>query len=167
MFEINYFSNVNSGLDVDSKVWISNPGANGAPSPSGDLCAMIYVFDADQQLAECCGCPVTPNGLRTLSVTNDLTSNPLTPNKPQSGVIKIVSSTGVPTCDPGSPVPTPELIAWGTHIQTPAEGDIAITKTEFEDAQLCSAELKVLIGKCRAIQENGSGHGLCSCGTGD
>jgi len=75
-------------------------------APQGTLCALIYVFSADQQLAECCGCPVTPNGLLTLSVTKDLTSNPLTGVKPRSGVIKILSSTGAPTCDPTAPSPS-------------------------------------------------------------
>lgn len=39
------------------------------------LCAMIYVFDADQEMGECCGCPITSNGLLALSVQTDLTDN--------------------------------------------------------------------------------------------
>jgi len=42
----------------------------------GALCANIYVFDDDQELQECCSCPVTADGVRTLSTINDLTSNP-------------------------------------------------------------------------------------------
>ncbi len=27
---------------------------------NGDLCAMIYVFDDDEEMGECCGCALTP-----------------------------------------------------------------------------------------------------------
>jgi hypothetical protein len=66
---------------------------------------MIYVFTSDQQLSQCCGCPVTPNGLLTLSVTRDLTDNPLTGVFPQRGVIKLLSAKPGPlnTCDPTAP----------------------------------------------------------------
>jgi hypothetical protein len=76
-----------------------------AMTPPGALCAMIYVFTSDQQLSQCCGCPVTPNGLLTLSVTHDLTDNPLTGVFPERGVIKLVSATPGPldTCDPSAP----------------------------------------------------------------
>jgi len=36
---------------------------------------MIYVFDADQEMGECCGCPITSNGLLAISVETDLTDN--------------------------------------------------------------------------------------------
>jgi len=81
VYKVNYFSN-NVGflpgtvtpavaLPPDGTVRISNPGLT-----YGNLCAMIYVFDADQQLSECCGCIETHNGLRTLSIRTNLTSNP-------------------------------------------------------------------------------------------
>ncbi|HLK09761.1 MAG TPA: hypothetical protein VKW76_00090 [Candidatus Binatia bacterium] len=171
VFEINYFANANTDSGADATVRITNPGANGAPSPAGDLCALIYVFTADQQMAECCGCPVSPNGLRTLSVTRDLTDNPLTGVLPTTGALKIVSSTPTATgsCDPTSPTPTPELIAWATHVQKPwvSGGTVAITETAFEDASLGSAELADLTSKCGAIFDNGSGHGVCTCGRGE
>src|SRR5580658_10716662 len=72
VFKVNYFSN-NAAPAPDATVRIDNPGLT-----YGNLCAMIYVFDADQQLSECCGCLERHNGLRTLSVHSDLTSNPLT-----------------------------------------------------------------------------------------
>src|ERR1700758_2472735 len=70
VYKINYFSN-NAAPAPDATVRISNPGLF-----YGNVCAMIYVFDADQQMTECCGCIETHNGLRTLSVRNDLTKNP-------------------------------------------------------------------------------------------
>jgi hypothetical protein len=44
-------------------------------SSSSNTCAMIYVFDDDQEMGECCGCPLTPAGVETFSVANDFTSN--------------------------------------------------------------------------------------------
>jgi len=54
---------------------------------------MLYVFDDFEELQTCCGCPITPDGLRTLSTINDLTSN-FGVNKGDlaAGVIKLVSS---------------------------------------------------------------------------
>ena len=46
-----------------------------APQQRGTLCAMIYVFDDIEEMQACCGCPVTPDGLRTMSVINNLTKN--------------------------------------------------------------------------------------------
>jgi hypothetical protein len=174
VFSLNYFDNIGAVEGNDSTVRITNPGTTGAPTladkTAGDLCALIYVFRPDQQMAECCACKVTPNGLRTLSVRNDLTSNPLTSDSFVNGVIKIVSSTGTKVtsskgqtyirCDATAPSPTPTLIAWGTHVQNSG----AITETAFEKAPLSAPELAVLTDKCSDINDNGSGHGLCSCG---
>src|SRR6202011_4517922 len=87
-FQVNYFAN-NTGAGPDETVRIDNPGLT-----YGNLCAMIYVFAADQQLAECCGCVETHNGLRRLSVRANLTATPLTGpgTSPFSGVIKVVSA---------------------------------------------------------------------------
>src|ERR1039458_821168 len=39
-----------------------------------DLCANIYVFNDQQEMQECCSCPLTANSLTTLSVITELTS---------------------------------------------------------------------------------------------
>ena len=97
VFKVNYFSN-NAAPAPDATVRIDNPGLT-----YGNLCAMVYVFDADQQLSECCGCVETHNGLRTLSVRSNLTSNPLTGVVSRNGVIKIVSAAvNNSPCDPTS-----------------------------------------------------------------
>lgn len=165
VFAVNYYANANAP-GADATVRITNPGTNGAPSPVGDLCALIYVFSPDQQLAECCGCKVTPNGLRTLSVKSDLTNNPLTPVTLVTGALKLVSSTATAAgeCNAATATPTPELIAWATHVQWSGSGGTAVTETPFEKATLSSPELGVLTEKCGDIQDNGSGHGICSCG---
>jgi hypothetical protein len=90
-----------SGGEGDSTVRIVNTA-----SASGTLCAMIYVFDDSEELQTCCGCPVTPDGLRTLSVVNDLTSNfGVNRGNLNAGVIDIVSATLNWT--PGNPPPAP------------------------------------------------------------
>src|SRR6202035_2002031 len=83
----------NDGI-ADATVRITNVGTQigSKTDPAGDMCAMIYVLTPDQQLAECCGCRITPDGLLTLSINDDLTDNPLTPVIPTTGDIKIISS---------------------------------------------------------------------------
>ena len=151
-------------------MYIDNPGANSYTN----VCAMIYVFTYDQQMAECCGCGQSPDNLDTLSVNSDLTANPLTSTIPSTGVIKIVSAPDPGFCDPTSPyVPTPDLRAWATHIQHPIDdkpqqndGLYPITETQFLDAPLSGAELTALQSQCAFIGILGSGHGICTCGTG-
>jgi hypothetical protein len=160
-FKVTYFSNANSPGFHEGMVRITNAGTQvGSPSHAlGYLCAMIYVSDENQQLHECCGCPLPPDSLRTLSINANLTSNPLTPVVITSGDIKIVSSFGTPLCDPRQPVPAAGIRAWATHIQ----GD-GITETEFEDSSLNPGELSRLVNKCSGILNNGSGFGICWCG---
>jgi hypothetical protein len=163
VYKLNYFSN-NAGSAPDATVRIDNPGLT-----YGNLCAMVYVFDADQQLTECCGCVETHNGLRTLSVRRDLTSNPLTGVISSTGVIKIVSAAvNNSPCDPTSNVkPTANLRAWVTHIQNAVGTAWPITETEFSDSTLGATELANLQAQCEFVNILGSGHGICSCGTGD
>jgi len=177
-FKINYFANNGVAGAPDATVRIDNPGSPIDDSePSADvsegdvnLCAMIYVFDNDQQLSECCGCLVTPDGLRTLSVTHDLTSNPLTGVVSNNGVIKIVSA--LPNNSPCNPATgyeaQPTVRAWASHIQNKVGTAYPITETAFTDATLSDAELSFnLQEQCSFAQRLGSGHAVCSCGTGD
>jgi len=163
VYRVNYFAN-NVAAAPDATVRIDNPGLT-----YGNLCAMIYVFDNDQQLAECCGCVETHNGLRTLSVQKDLTSNPLTGKRPNNGVIKIVSAAvNAAPCDPTANVkPTVNLRAWVTHIQNVVGTAYPITETEFSDSTLGATELANLQAQCSFAHILGSGQGRCSCGHGD
>ena len=75
-----------------------NGSANGSvAAPPTNLCAMIYVFDDDEEMGECCGCPLSPTKLETFSIGHDLTSNPGNSSTATllDGVIAVVSS--VPT----------------------------------------------------------------------
>ena len=164
VYKVNYFSNNGVGTAPAATVRIDNPGLT-----YGNLCAMVYVFDADQQLTECCGCVETHNGLRTLNVRTDLTSNPLTGVLSTNGVIKIVSAAvNNSPCDPTSNVtPKANLRAWVTHIQNAVGTAYPITETESSDSTLGATELANLQAQCAFINILGSGQGICSCGTGD
>jgi len=164
VFKINYFANANTSGAPDATVRIDNPGLT-----YGNLCAMIYVFDNDQQLSECCGCVESHNGLRTISVNSNLTSNPLTGVKSTNGVIKVVSAAvNDSPCDPTENVtPTANLRVWATHIQNKVGSAFPITETESSDSTLGATELANLQAQCLFIGILGSGHGICYCGTGD
>jgi hypothetical protein len=127
------------------------------------------VYADDQQLAECCGCVETHNGLRTLSVKTNLTSNPLTGVVPTNGVIKIVSgAVNDSPCDPTANVkPTANLRAWATHVQNIVGTAYPITETESSDSTLGATELANLQAQCAFVNVLGSGQGICTCGTGD
>ncbi len=47
----------------DATVELTNPGLT-----SGNLCAMVYVFNSKQVLNECCGCTISDSGMLTLSL---------------------------------------------------------------------------------------------------
>jgi hypothetical protein len=161
VYKLNYFSNNYVGTAPDATVRIDNPGLT-----YGNLCAMIYVFDQDQQLTECCGCVQSHNNLNTYSV-KALTANPLTGAKSNNGVIKIVSAAvNNAPCDPTANVtPKANLRAWGTHIQNAVGSAWPITETEFSDSTLGATELANLQAQCAFIGILGSGHGSCTCGT--
>jgi hypothetical protein len=124
------------------------------------VCASIYVFNGGQQLEECCSCPVTANGMLTLSIKDQLTSNALTGVAPQDGVIKIISDLG---CDPTGVMKAVEggLRAWGTHLQA---GGVT-TETPFQVAPLQDLEAGFLGMACSFVQYLGSGRGRCACGS--
>ncbi len=98
---------------------------------------MIYVFEPDEEMAECCGRTLTPDDLRTLSVNTNLTANPLTGGAlTGSGVIKVVSSKDTGVCDPRTLAPVPSTRDWGTHILSTAPGAYTVTETTFQSAIL-------------------------------
>ncbi len=164
-FQVRYASNLNIG---DSVINITNTGATVANGVSQNLCVNVYTFDPAEELAACCTCNVTPNGLASISVRSSLTSNPLTPAIPTSVVIKLVASTGA--CNASSVTGLAHgLLAWGTtiHALPTAPVSYGVTETPFALADLSAAELTHLTSFCGFIQANGSGFGICAgCGTG-
>lgn len=173
IFLVRYASNLAVG---DSVVDITNTGgaATTAFPINGNICANVYVFSPDEQLISCCSCPITPNGLVSLSARNDLINNTLTPGVPTSIVIKLLATSG-PACNAatagtGTNTFAPGIAAWGTTIHalpvtpaTPAT-TYGTTETAFTRATLSVAEVNRLTGLCGFIQTNGSGFGICrSC----
>ena len=185
-FFVRYAANLNAG---DSVINITNSGANSTSggvitdAVNGNLCANLYAYTPDEQLVACCACEVTPNGLKSLSVKNDLAINPLTPAVPTSLVVKILVTSadplaagGASRCTGSSPatVGTNDLvkglIAWSTTIHalpvtavTPA-GTYGVTETEFHGSSLSETERQRMTTLCAFIRANGSGYGICkSC----
>ena len=159
---VSYFANAHTSGVADATVRLTNPGVTG-----GNLCAEIYVFDQSQQLSECCGCLVSPDGLRTLSVNGDVTGNPLTGVKSKTGVVKIVSADAFVnrSCDPTTIAPKASLAAWSTNIQKQNASTFTITETTFQLGPLGDDELAALQQQCSFSSTLGSGQGVCSCGT--
>ena len=167
VYSVSYFNNRNNPTGADQSVYIINSGYVGTPLSSGEgtLCANIYVFDAVQELVECCACPITANALLALSVDNSLTSNPLTSVAPASGVIKLVSTVPTGTsCDPTKAgTLSPDLKAWGTHLQQPTSGNFVTTEAPFLPASLSAAECAFLPEACTFAQYLGTTKGVCAC----
>ncbi len=165
LISVNYFDLANAQQSgYDGAIRLANPGLT-----AGGLCAMMYVFDQNQELNECCGCPVSDSGLRSISLRLDLTANPLTGVKPQTGVIKIVPSDlgQNPQCDPGSLTPAGVILGWGSNVQLLSDGTFQVTETKFEMAPLSDGETTSLVSECNFLKQAGSGQGICSCGSGD
>jgi hypothetical protein len=174
-FQVNYAANLNVG---DSLINITNTGARGgvmlasgtSAATGGAICANVYAFSPDEQMISCCSCPVTPNGLVSLSARQDLTSNTLTPAVPTSIVVKLLATVPVGgTCASSAAgvltaTLAPGMLAWGTKIHVPTVGGTFQTETRFEAATLSASELSRLGTLCTFIAANGSGFGICrSC----
>ena len=179
-----YFDNANTQGAPEGLLRIVN---SAEPNPftglGGDVCAMIYVFRPDQQLAECCGCKVTPNGLLTISVNNNLTANPLTSDAFTRGSIFVVSAMlNEPNAHPapkGSSVecnPSDSFVEgnrleiWITNPQVVNNPNVPFVLTESHPSEenFSDLEATALANKCGGITSTtlgpgGSGHGLCQC----
>jgi hypothetical protein len=194
-YQVAYAAALSAG---DSVINITNTGATGAglvagtaATTAGSICVNAYAFSPDEQMISCCSCPVTPNGLRALSVRRDLTSNTLTPAVPTSIVVKLVASyptaagscansaatlRGVPVgaAANGEPVTSIAglpmgMAAWMTTTHNNLVGPGAqATEFPFVPATLSTAgaganigELERLRQLCNFILANGSGFGIC------
>ncbi|HEV3330971.1 MAG TPA: hypothetical protein VG096_08330 [Bryobacteraceae bacterium] len=157
---ISYSANLKAG---DSKINLTNAGTDGGNDATDSLCANVYVFAEDQQLIECCTCPLTPNHLSTLSAQNDLISNTLTPGVPIGITTMLVASTGA--CNAAAVAPANlvgGLRAWGTTLHAAPGGGFAVTETHFRKAALSPTELAKMTSFCGFIQANGSKFGVCN-----
>lgn len=187
--QVGYAANLDQG---DSGVDLTNDGAQGGfagtmPPTVGNICVNVYTFDPAEEAISCCACLVTPNGLQSYSVINDLTNNTLTKDTPTSVIIKLVASqpgmdqTGAYTlCDPSgvknvpATVPyTPSaaatgslaagLLAWNVTIEPAAGAGVFLpVNLPFKTGGLSQSELTALTSTCSFIQNDGSGFGICN-----
>jgi hypothetical protein len=168
VFALSYFSNANTAAAPNAVLRLVNDGNVNDASPAGDLCASVYVFDTHEQLNECCSCKITPNGILSLTVNGNLTSNPLTGIRPTRGVVKVVSSYPYRYgyyCDATAAASRPGIRGWLTHIQkvTTNPATYSITEEELLDSTFGAAEATDLAEDCSVLVELGSGAGQCSC----
>jgi len=87
------------GGNGDNIIRLINPNGSANIGITGEneqfVCAMIYVFDDDEEMGECCGCPISSAGLLTLSVQHNLTSQFVEGDNPDmqtQGAIAIVAA---------------------------------------------------------------------------
>lgn len=160
LLTVSYFD-ATSG--IDSTIRVTNPGTTGQ-----DLCAMVYIFDQDQQMSECCGCLVSQDGLLTLSLEKDLLSNPLTGVASTSGTVMLVSGQQLSSggCNASSVTPAGTVVAWATHLPQSKSGALTSAEVPFSTSPLSMTLSSSLQAQCSFIQQLGSGQGLCGCGSG-
>ena len=178
VYALSYFSNAHTTGAPDAALRLVNDGFVSDASPAGDLCASIYVFDSREELNECCSCRITPNGILSLSVNKNLTSNPLTGTIPTRGVVKVVSSspfvyTGTTKVGRSSPIsgacdPTAVNLqigikGWLTHVQKGTGTGFGQTEEELTNSTLGQLEAIDLAEDCGVLTELGSGRGICTC----
>jgi hypothetical protein len=161
VMKVDYFVSANTAGVPDGTLQLTNPG-----TPGANICADIYVFDTQEEMSECCSCLLTPNGLRTLSLNSNLANNPLTGLALTSGAVYVVSASNTSgDCAIQNKItPTSGGVrAWMTHL----DGFVLGGAAPSPDATLSTAEQNRLQVSCYSIQLNGSGQGICTCGTGD
>lgn len=170
----------------DSILRLINPvgNANFGLGSVVDQCAMIYVFDNDEEMGECCGCPISPADLQTYSFQKNLLSNwGLAGGVAGGDGIVVVRSAVInnrnctsfgfpfsssPACNGGCDPST------GYSVNGPLLG--SITEAEQVDGATNILELPLfsngsgdltnnhyLISQCTALVGNGSGTGICNC----
>jgi hypothetical protein len=171
---IGYAVNLAKG---DSFTNISNTGASGGATTQsgttaavpGSICANVFAFDPAEELVSCCSCPVTPDGLVSLSAQKDLLVNPLTHLAPQSLSIVLVATQPVAnSCANSASNLTPALlvsglVAWEAtlHSNTSTTA-LAPTENPFTPVTYSSAELARLASVCTFAVAQGSGSGICN-----
>jgi hypothetical protein len=183
VFQLKYFNtNYGSGHIIVSNAGTMSTGNNAADDSSGTVCANFYSFDPNEEMQTCCSCPVTPNGLSSLNVNEDIIAQNLIVNPSSAITVKLVftlksAQNGGNACDPtkaGFLNVARGGLAWGTNLRnvtfqgSPPTTVNAVTETRFTPAELSAAELAKLSTYCQYIKILGSSvSGICkSCQAG-
>jgi hypothetical protein len=158
---VSYFSGASSKMDTTVRMV-------GSAGNDGEICTMMYVVAQDKQMAECCGCRVSREGLRSLSLRDDLLANPLTATALETGTLVLVTaaSSGNTLCDPAAVSVAGFGNAWATHIQGSGP-TLSATESPFTHTELGDTLLANLQAQCSYIQTLGGGRGVCTCGGGN
>jgi hypothetical protein len=140
-----------STLELINPVGSANPGFAGLTVHN--MCAMIYVFDNNENMDECCGCLLSPERLLSLSAENNLTNS----GTPSTGLLEIVSTTPNVngTCNPSAGYrPTPALNGYILH-------HAGVAEVQLADAGNPNPALQIsLITRCAQL----GAAKACSCG---
>jgi len=169
---------------IDNRIKLVNPSFHGTIGSPQNLCAMIYVYDDDEQPIACCGCPMSSDSELQLSVIKNLTPKAFGGGTPTKGTIHIISANtnSGNDCDPtgkaGAIVPAATIRSWITHLPVENVGTYPtvgvgsnpianVAEVEFLATTLTTAgpasQLEELTADCGFIRGNGSGRGVCSC----
>ena len=131
------------------------------------MCADIYVFDANQEMVECCACKVPANSVLRLSLKNQLIQRPLTGQAINAGSIYIIGDR-YPGCNETVPHPTSGLVASKVQVQLvgdPSAPTPWLSESNFQSAPLTPDEQNFLALGCAFTQYLGSRiKGKCICG---
>ena len=141
-------------------------------SNAGYVNSQVYVFDAiDEQLVACCYCQLSPNQAATMSAVKMLTSNTLTPAKPTSVTVALVTTTT--NYGPTTPAPTFTTGIRGTRTSThlaanyPGVAGNFATEAPLSAVSITAAQYAGWANTCGFINADGSGFGICGgCSTG-
>jgi hypothetical protein len=180
-FQVRYAANLDKG---ESYIDIVNAGSNGAPllgpnfgSTVGNLCVNVYAFSPDEEMIACCSCLITPGGVVSLGVKQDLLANTVSSAPPTSAVVALMATlaggdgTGTSCSNSAAIVSDPAsgMVAWGTTLHaTQTVGVYQTAETPFLVATLSQSsqnqndELHSLTGRCASIVGNASGNGTCA-----
>ena len=184
-FAVNYFIHAHT-LGPDDTMRVVDP-SEWTESDNRVSCVNVYVFDAQQELEECCSCPITPAGRLNFSLNKNLTQAPVTGGVLTTGTIKIVRTNLVdgitftsgaapapiaPICNPGrrgglavlGTVASDSLFAWITHDVNQFNSDQnAVEEAEFQSTREPGSDLTVLQDKCETTLNTGQAHGTGAC----
>src|SRR5271154_7443282 len=86
VLKVTYFDNNGGDGEPNASIHVLNPG-------SGAFCADVYVFRADQELAECCSCPISANGELQFDVVQVTLSPGDGGGIPVNGSIQIIADS--------------------------------------------------------------------------
>jgi hypothetical protein len=164
-----YSNNAGPGSTINQFLRLINVGQHGTPvtSPVGDICANLYVFDNNQVMIACCSCRITPNGLASASIGDQLTNHPLSAFIPAAGTISIapIVAAANAACSPTAPFASSDaslIRAYGTHLEVSASATY-VTEAEIPGSTLGPDEAAFLSNACLFVQYLGSGRGTCAC----